>query len=82
MHNPPVTKMNDKVAFIAMIGKFTNYVTIIAEHSDDMMEDGRATAACPDLGTERLPALCHFVSLEGFQDKIEARSSPSGYTGS
>ena len=76
MNNPPVTKMNDKVAFIA------NYVTIIAEHSDDMIEDGRATAACPDLGTERLPALCHFVSLEGFQDKIEARSSPSGYTGS
>ena len=48
------------------------YFKNIAKHSDSMIEDGTATAACQDLSTARLPA-CSHDSVKGSQRKISVK---------
>ena len=49
-----------------------NYVESIAEHSDSIIEDGTATAACEFLPTLRSPT-GRQDSVEGSHDEIEVR---------
>ena len=52
-----------------------NYDKSLAEHSDSIIEDGKATTAWADLPTLRSPAGCQ-DSEAGSQDKIEVRPLP------